>query len=160
LDRLPELEARKKPDEVDKARCSRTDPDATVMKMADGGFGPASNVQFATDVDSQVIVGFEVITSGSDAGPMAVMVEPIRHRAGEVPGAMLVDGGFAQHEEIDAVSDPKVGGTVYAPVPKPGDSEAGWRGGGRGWRRTRPRRSTRAVRRRRNASTRWPGAEG
>jgi len=121
LDRLPELEARKKPDEVDKARCSTTDPEATVMKMADGGFRPAYNVQFATDVDSQVIVGVDVITSGSDAGQMSVMVEQIRRRTGEVPGAMLVDGGFAQHEEIDAVSDPKVGSTVYAPVPRPKD---------------------------------------
>ena len=119
LDRLPELEAKKKPEEVNKARCSTTDPDATVMKMADGGFRPAYNVQFATDVASQVIVGVDVITSGSDAGQMSPMVEQIRQRTGVVPPEMLVDGGFAQHEEIDAVSDPKVGGTVYAPVPKP-----------------------------------------
>ena len=121
LDRLPELEARKKPEEVDKARCSTTDPDATVMKMADGGFRPAYNVQFAPDVESQVIVGVDVITSGSDAGPMSVMVDQIRQRTGVVPPAMLVDGGFAQHEEIDAVSGPKVGCTVYAPVPRPKD---------------------------------------
>jgi transposase len=141
LDRLPELEARKKPDEVGKARCSTTDPEATVMKMADGGFRPAYNVQFATDVDSQVIVGVDVITSGSDAGQMSPMVEQIRQRTGEVPAAMLVDGGFAQHEEIEAMSAPAVGCTVYAPVPrpkdpkvdrhepKPGDSEAvaAWR---------------------------------
>ena len=121
LDRLPELEARKEPDEVDKARCSTTDPEATVMKMADGGFRPAYNVQFATDVASQVIVGVEVITSGSDAGRMSPMVEQIRQRTGVVPPEMLVDGGFAQHEEIDAVSAAKVGCTVYAPVPRPGD---------------------------------------
>ncbi len=121
LDRLPELEAKKKPEEVNKARCSTTDPDATVMKMADGGFRPAYNVQFATDVASQVIVGVDVITSGSDAGQMSPMVEQIRQRTGVVPPEMLVNGGFAQHEEIDAVSDPKVGGTVYAPVPKPKD---------------------------------------
>ena len=49
LERLPELEAKKKPGEKDKARCSTTDPKATVMKMADGGFRPAYNFQFATD---------------------------------------------------------------------------------------------------------------
>src|SRR6516225_6255040 len=38
LARMPELEAKKKPDEKDKARCSTTDPEATVMKMANGGF--------------------------------------------------------------------------------------------------------------------------
>jgi transposase len=121
LDRLPELEAKKKPEEVDKARCSTTDPEATVMKMADGGFRPAYNFQFATDVAGQVIVGVDVISSGSDAGQMSVMVEQIRERTGVVPPAMLVDGGFAQHEEIETVSDPKVGCTVYAPVPRPKD---------------------------------------
>src|SRR5438270_38846 len=55
LERLPELEARKKPDEVDRARCSTTDAEATVMKMADGGFRPAYNFQFATDTGTQVI---------------------------------------------------------------------------------------------------------
>lgn len=121
LGRLPELEAKKKAGEASKARCSTTDPDATVMKMADGGFRPAYNVQFATDVDSQVIVGVAVITAGSDAGQMTPMVEQVRDRAGVVPAAMLVDGGFAQHDEIDAVSAPEVGCTVYAPVPKPRD---------------------------------------
>ena len=118
LGRLPELAAKKKPAEKDKARCSTTDPDATVMKMADGGFRPAYNVQFATDTDSKVIVGVEVVTSGSDAGQMPPMVQQIQDRHDHVPEAMLVDGGFAKHEDIETVSSPEVGTTVYAPVPK------------------------------------------
>ncbi len=121
LGRLPELEAKKKPQAKDKAHASTTDPEATVMKMADGGFRPAYNVQFATATASQVIVGVEVVTTGSDAGQMSPMVAQIRGRYGAVPAEMLVDGGFAQHDEIDAVSEPAVGGTVYAPVPKPKD---------------------------------------
>jgi len=118
LNRLPELEAKKKPDEKDKARASTTDPEATVMKMADGGFRPAYNVQFSTDTATKVIVGVEVITSGSDAGQMPPMVEQIQQRHDQAPDAMLVDGGFAKHEDIEAVSKPEVGTTVYAPVPK------------------------------------------
>ena len=38
LARLPELQAKKKADDKDQARASGTDPQATVMKMADGGF--------------------------------------------------------------------------------------------------------------------------
>ena len=121
LERLPELEAKKKPAEVDRARCSTTDPEATVMKMADGGFRPAYNVQFATAVHGQAIVGVDVIASGSDAGQMAPMVEQVRERCGVTPAEVLVDGGFAQHDQIDAVSGPGVGCTVYAPVPKPKD---------------------------------------
>jgi transposase len=141
LDRLPELEAKKKPEDREKARGSTTDPDATVMKMGDGGFRPAYNFQFATATDSQIIVGVDVVTVGSDAGRMAPMVEQIATRYDERPKGMLVDGGFAQHDQIDAVSDEGEGCTVYAPVPapkaktvdryaaKPGDSKAvaAWR---------------------------------
>jgi transposase len=118
LQRLPELAARKKSAERDQARASTTDPDATVMKMADGGFRPAYNVQFATDTDSKVIVGVDVITSGSDAGQLAPMVEQIQQRHEQVPQTMLVDGGFVKHEDIEALSQPAVATTVYAPVPK------------------------------------------
>jgi len=118
LQRLPELEAKKKPAEKDQARASTTDPDATVMKMADGGFRPAYNVQFGTDTASKVIVGVDVITSGSDAGQLPPMVQQIQERHDQVPDAMLVDGGFAKHEDIETVSKPEMGTTVYAPVPK------------------------------------------
>jgi transposase len=121
LERLPELEAKKKAESKDQARCSTTDPEATVMKMADGGFRPAYNVQFATDTESQVIVGVDVLTTGSDAGQMAPMVEQIQARHETVPAEYLVDGGFAQHDQIEALSAPEVGCTVYAPVPKPKD---------------------------------------
>jgi hypothetical protein len=121
LDRLPELEARKEPKDREKARCSTTDPDATVMKMADGGFRPAYNIQFSTATDSQIIVGVDVATIGSDAGQMAPMVEQIESRYDRNPKEVLVDGGFAQHDQIDAVSGADVGCTVYAPVPAPKD---------------------------------------
>jgi transposase len=123
LDRLPELEAKKKPEDRAKARCSTTDPDATVMKMGDGGFRPAYNVQFSTATDSQIIVGVDVVTAGSDAGQMAPMVEQIESRHDRTPNEVLVDGGFAQHEQIEAVSAPEMGCTVYAPVPAPKDRE-------------------------------------
>src|SRR6266849_5681390 len=104
LNRLPELEAKKKPDEKDKARASTTDPEATVMKMADGGFRPAYNVQFSTATHSQIIVGVEVTTSGSDQGEMPPMVEQIQDRYQRAPTEYLVDGGFVVHEDIEEVS--------------------------------------------------------
>src|SRR6185437_5315880 len=77
LDRLPELEAKKEPKERDEARASTTDPEASVMKMADGGYRPAYDVQFAADCGSQVIVGVDVITTGGDMGQMTPMLEQI-----------------------------------------------------------------------------------
>lgn len=52
---------------VREARASTTDPDARIMKMPDGGFRPAYNVQFATDSEQGVIVGVAVTNAGTDA---------------------------------------------------------------------------------------------
>ena len=120
LDRLPELEAKKKPGERDRARCSTTDAEATVMKMADGGFRPAYNVQYAADTTSQVIVGVDVLTTGSDQGRMMPMAEQIHERHERYPAEYLADGGYAQHADLEAVTG--CGATVYAPVPQPKDA--------------------------------------
>jgi hypothetical protein len=119
LERLPAMEAKKKADDKAKARVSTTDPEATVMKMADGGFRPAYNVQFSTATHSQIIVGVEVTTSGSDQGQMAPMVEQVQERFEQRPKEVLVDGGFAAHGDIEAISTPDKGCEVYAPVPQP-----------------------------------------
>jgi transposase len=117
LARLPELAAIKKNQgkKPEDARSSTTDAEATVMKMADGGFRPAFNFQYASDTESQVIVGVEVITSGSDQGYMAPMVAQVSERCGQAPESWLVDGGYPGHDQIDAVSEQT---TVYAPVPE------------------------------------------
>ena len=118
LAHLPALEAKKKPAEKAAARASTTDPEARVMKMADGGFRPAYNLQFATDTATQVIVGVDASNAGSDHGQLAPMVAQVEARHQQAPGAMLVDGGFVTKEDIEAVS-PRT--TVYAPVQKPKD---------------------------------------
>jgi transposase len=123
LARMPAMEAKKKADDQAKARVSTTDPEATVMKMADGGFRPAYNVQFSTTTDSQIIVGVEVTTLGSDMGELPPMVEQIHDRFGVYPEEALVDGGFAKHAAIEAVSTPEKDCVVYAPVPAPKDSK-------------------------------------
>jgi transposase len=117
LDRMPQLEAIKRRNGgKSEARASSTDAQATVMKMADGGFRPAYNTQFASDCDTQVIVGVEVSTSGSDMAQLAPMVQQVQQRLGQVAPQWLVDGGFPAHEQIDAVADKT---EVYAPVPEP-----------------------------------------
>jgi transposase len=117
LDRLPELEAvkRRNAGKAEEARASSTDADASVMKMADGGFRPAYNTQYASDCDSQLIVGVEVSTSGSDMAQLAPMVQQIERRLGSAPQKMLVDGGFPAHAQLDAVAHKT---EVFAPVPE------------------------------------------
>lgn len=86
------------------ARSSTTAADARVMKMGDGGFRPAFNVQLATECEGQVIVGMDVVNAGSDMAQLAPMVE---QRLGRSPGEWLVDGGLPAHQQIDAVAEPR-----------------------------------------------------
>lgn len=98
------------------ARASTTDPAARRMKMADGGFRPAYNVQLATATGSQVIVGVDVTNAGSDGEQMTPMVEQIEGRYGQAPREWLVDGGFATRQALEEVGAPERGTVVYAPV--------------------------------------------
>ena len=121
LAKSEEIQAKKSDKDKEKVRVSTTDPEVPVMKMGDGGFRPAANVELATDTGSQIISGVDVTGRGSDQGEMAPMVQQHQERYQTYPGAMLVDGGFAKQEDIETVSAPEIGCTVYAPVPKPKD---------------------------------------
>ena len=117
LAQLPEVAAAKKRngDKPESARASETDADARVMKMADGGFRPSYNVQFATTCAQQVIVGMAVVNAGTDMAQLGAMVGQVERRLGRSPDAWLVDGGYPAHEQIDAVADRT---ELYAPVPE------------------------------------------
>lgn len=121
------------------ARASTTDPEARAMKMANGGYNPAYNVQFSTDTQTQVIVAVDVVNQGTDAGQLAPMVEQIEERTDVRPPEVLADGGFSTTAAIQQLNNPEQGYKIYAPVketeqqrqrgqdpfaPRPGESPA------------------------------------
>jgi hypothetical protein len=114
---LPAAPAAKDPAKRGEARVSETDPEARVMKMADGGFRPAYNVQLAADTAHRVIVGVGVSASGSDMGQAPAMIGQVQQRLGALPADWLMDGGFAGQRAIEAVA--AAGVRVLAPVPQP-----------------------------------------
>ena len=118
-------------------RVSTTDAEARVMKMPNGGYNPAVNVQVATDTASRAIVGVEVSNEGSDAvGLSTPMRQQVEERTQQVVKEHLVDGGYLRTQDIEEAHDQGV--AVYVPPkparnpekrgrelePKPGDSEA------------------------------------
>jgi transposase len=140
LAELPKArEAKHTAEAKEQARVSTTDAEARVMKMGDGGYRPAYNVQVATDTESRVIVGVGVNNAGTDAGNGEPMLADIERRTGEFPKEHLIDGGFVNLESFEKAAARGV--TSFAPVPKPrvegidphkpkpGDSEAvaAWR---------------------------------
>src|SRR5438270_140127 len=116
---LPAVQAAKPADKKEQARVSTTDPEARVMKMADGGYRPAYNIQLAADSGHQAVVGVDVTTTGSDQGQAPPMVRQVKARLDALPEQWLIDGGFAAHTAIEQVE--AAGPQVLAPVPQPKD---------------------------------------
>jgi transposase len=116
LAELPAVaEAKRRNRAKGEARVSTTDPTARVMKMSDGGFRPAYNVQFATDHASDVIVGVAVTNAGNDQQQCPPMLAQIARRVG-CPKVLLVDGGYVSHPAIDAATAQGI--EILAPVPR------------------------------------------
>ena len=166
LAQLPAVQAtkaRQRDGRRTEARVSTTDPDARMMKMADGGFRPASNVQLATDVDSRVVVGVTVTHAGTDRGSLPPMLAQVHTRTGRYPGAALIDGGcFSRETVTDAAAH---GVTVYAPLstrrggptatPQPTDSPAV-----QAWRARMATEEAQRVYHARAATAEWVHADG
>lgn len=112
--KLRELNASKKPPQAAETRVSTTDPECRVMKMADGGWRPAWNVQLATDVESRTIVGVRVSDNGNDKGQIEPMLAEIGRRTEKLPEELLVDGGYTKLESIEHAA--QAGVTVFAPL--------------------------------------------
>lgn len=105
------------PSRFREARVSTTDPQARKMKMGDGGWHPAYNVQIASDPGSRAIVGVMVSQSGTDSG----LSEPMRRQVEAATGAKvkehLTDGGYMRAQDIVEAS--KDGVVIYRPPPPP-----------------------------------------
>jgi transposase len=94
-------------------RASTTDPQARIMKMADGGYRPGYNCQIGTVAKGQIVVAVEATASGSDHGLMAPMLAQIERRHGRRPRRYLVDGGFSKNDDTEWAAG--IGVKVYGP---------------------------------------------
>jgi transposase len=118
-------------------RVSASDAEARVMKMPNGGFNPACNVQLATDTESRAIVGVEVSHEGSDsAGLSEPMRAQVEQRSGRKIDQHLLDGGYLRIADLEHAHEQGV--ELFVPPkparqprrrgrelePKPGDSAA------------------------------------
>lgn len=119
LAEMPAAEEAKPKADREKARVSSTDVEARVMKMPDGGYRPAYNLQFASDTAEQVIVGVSASNVGSDMGQAPDMLEQVMARLQQRPRDWLMDGGFASRAAIEYLEQRGV--RVLAPVQQPKD---------------------------------------
>jgi transposase len=117
LGKLEKLKREKSEEDAAETRVSTTDPECRVMKMADGGWRPAWNIQLATDVESRAIVGVRVTDKGNDQGQIEPMLEEIGRRTERLPKEHLVDGGYTKLESIERAAASGV--KIFAPLQKP-----------------------------------------
>jgi len=176
LAELPRAEAmkdrqrRKLPKErrakVPEARVSITDPAARVLKMADGGFRPAYNVQVATDQASRAVLAVQVHATSSDGGLAAPLATQVATRCGRDPDTYLIDGGLADRDDIATLAGRGV--TVYAPPKEPQAPTSGRtitdprpddRPAVAAWRARMGTAEARAVYRQRGALAEWTNAQ-
>jgi transposase len=118
-------------------RVSSTDAEGRRMKMPNGGFNPAVNVQLATDSESRAVVGVEVSNAGTDSvGLSEPMRQQVEQRSGRKVEQHLMDGGYMRTQDIERAHEHGV--ELFVPPksaknprnrgrelePKRGDSEA------------------------------------
>jgi len=87
------------------------------MKMPNGGYNKAFNVQFATDTKTRIIVGVDVTNNGTDSKEMLKMVKKVNGNYVKSPSEWLVDGGFVNSIDLEEVEE-KWGIKVYMPPKK------------------------------------------
>lgn len=123
--------------ELEEIRISTTDPECRKMRMGDGGFRPAYNVQFATTTDKKVIVGVDVVAT-LDPGTLSPMLQQVKENLAKVgcplPKRHLADSAYSQkndvtkmveqHSDIDLYATPPSNGTYDLFLPRKTDSEA------------------------------------
>jgi transposase len=146
LDRMKELQAERdrraksnkaQVEKQKEPRASTTDAEARPIKMADGGFRPAYNLQIVSEPKSQIVVAVDADTTGSDHGLARCGLEQLA-AGGVTPADYLADGGFTKHEDIEWAHQAgirlwcpamhnKHGTNRYAPRPKDGPGVADWR---------------------------------
>lgn len=93
-----------------KAQRSFTDPEARIMKSADGSFHYAYNAQVVVDEHHQVVLAAEVTQSASDVDQLLNMIhitEENLEEAGidDTPSKVLADAGYCSDNNLRCIAD-------------------------------------------------------
>ena len=91
-----------------KAQRNFTDPDARIMKMADGAFHECYNGQAVVDDAHQVIVASDATQCAADVTSLLPMLEQTTTNCGKSPGQLLADSGYCAEDSLKALAERNV----------------------------------------------------
>jgi transposase len=148
---------RKKPRADKPVRASTSDPQARVMKMGDGGYRPAYNVQITTAAEGAHIIGVSVSGQGTDHGLLVPALHEVKRRYGIKPGRALADGGYYSKADIEALHAREI--ELFCPLPRTGKGDPaaprrGDKAGTHAWRRRMATEEGKTIYKRRFATER------
>lgn len=119
-DYLPRLKKYEKQEALldGKNSCSKTDADATFMRMKDDHLGtgqlkPAYNVQ--TGTEHQFIVSYSVHQRAGDTSHMIPHLKKLKKQLGKLPQNLVADAGYGSEENYSFLKDKKLGNYVKYP---------------------------------------------
>ena len=107
-------------EDLDAMRASKTDPRARKMKMGDGGYRLAYNIQLATGMTSRVIFGVDVVTT-LDQGTSPYMMARVHNRLKTLgmvpPKSWIADAAYSAKHDVE-MSEKTFPNCLYYAPPK------------------------------------------
>src|SRR5262249_3284533 len=97
---------------------SPADPEAVVARDKEKVYRPLYNVQIIDDLDSPLILAYDVFAQQNDTGALGLMLAQVRQHVGHGLEVLLADGSYAGGADLAAAE--REGVTVDAPVPGDG----------------------------------------
>ena len=98
LEQIQQLEAES--DHKPGARVSSSDPEARMMKQADGGFAPSYNVQTTTAAVGKAILSVQVTQARNDLAQLTPALDRLERTLATKPEQVVVDGGYLRQENV------------------------------------------------------------
>jgi transposase len=111
LKRLEEIE--KKMEDEGKEKSNITDPDANIMKFADGSKKPGYNLQTMTDGKRQIITSIVVTTEQNDINQLIPVLEETKKNIGRLPEHIPADAGYFSYNNLEYAKENDI--DVYIP---------------------------------------------
>jgi transposase len=96
-----EASAKKKQELLEKEKVNITDPDAHIMKQANGERNPAFSITTTTDVSHDIVTHFQVNAEDNDVAALTEAIEGSRLSTGEKHREVEADAGFASMENYE-----------------------------------------------------------
>ena len=96
-------------------RVSTTDPDAPLMRLADGAVRPAYNVQVASACG--FVVAIDPVQRRNDRGLAPAIVAQVEQRCGKLPDRLLADAGAMTAADVGTLAQTYPSMQVFSPPP-------------------------------------------